>query len=119
MVQQVMYTGAGFARTGTGNGWVRNSSGWNDLLQTISVAANHTYTVTGWIGTSANTLTATSGYGHRGGQAVGEQYFTHLDGYTKVITTVNTGSNTSLVLCAGLWRTATLGRRSTTPPSHR
>ena len=30
-------------------------------------------------------------------------HFTHLDGYTKVMATVNSGSNTSLVLYAGLW----------------
>ncbi|MEZ5135742.1 MAG: hypothetical protein R2699_11980 [Acidimicrobiales bacterium] len=30
-------TGAGLARSGAGNGWVRNSSGWNDVHQTIAV----------------------------------------------------------------------------------
>ena len=95
--------GAGLARTGTGNGWVRNSSGWNDLHQTISVAANHTYTVSAWIRTSANNTDGYFGLRTPGGQVVGEQHFTHLDGYTKVITTVNSSSNTSLVLYAGLW----------------
>ena len=38
--------GAGLARTGTGNGWVRNNTGWNDLHQTIAVAPNRTYAVT-------------------------------------------------------------------------
>ena len=44
----------GLARTGIGNGWVRNTTGWNDLHQTIAVAPNTTYTVSGWVRTSTN-----------------------------------------------------------------
>src|SRR5205085_223073 len=44
----------GLARTGSGNGWARNTSGWNDLHQTIAVEANRTYRITGWLRTSAN-----------------------------------------------------------------
>jgi len=95
--------GAGLARTGTGNGWVRNSSGWNDLHQTITVAANRTHTVSAWIRTSANNADGYLGLRTLGGQVVGEQRFTRLDGYTKVTATVNSGPNTSLVLYAGLW----------------
>ncbi|MCU1449612.1 MAG: putative esterase, partial [Acidimicrobiales bacterium] len=51
--------GAGTARTGTGNGWARNTSGWNDVHQTITVTANRTYTISAWIRTSANN---TDGY---------------------------------------------------------
>lgn len=95
--------GAGLARTGTGNGWVRNTSGWNDIDQTISVTANHTYTVSAWIRTSTNNTDGYFGLRTTGGQVVGEQRFARLDGYTKVTASVNTGSNTSLVLYAGLW----------------
>ena len=95
--------GAGLARTGTGNGWVRNTSGWNDLHQTIGVAANQTYTVSAWIRTSTNNADGYLGLRTAGGQVVGEKKFTRLDGYTKVTATVNSGSNTSLVLYAGLW----------------
>jgi hypothetical protein len=95
--------GAGLARTGTGNGWVRNTSGWNDLHQTFSVTANRTYTVSAWIRTSANNTDGYFGIRTPGGQVVGEKKFTRLDGYTNVTATVNSGSNTSLVIYAGLW----------------
>jgi hypothetical protein len=95
--------GAGLAHTGTGNGWVRNASGWNDLHQTISVAPNTTYNVSAWIRTSANNNDGFLGLRTGGGQVVGEQRFTRLDGYTKVSTTVNSGSHSSLVVYAGLW----------------
>jgi S-formylglutathione hydrolase FrmB len=95
--------GTGQAHGGTGNGWVRNTSGWNDLHQTIGVTANRTYTVSAWIRTSANNTDGYFGLRTPGGQVVGEQKFTRLDTYTKVTATVNSGSNTSLVIYAGTW----------------
>jgi S-formylglutathione hydrolase FrmB len=95
--------GAGFARTGTGNGWVRNASGWNDLHQTIGVQSNRSYTVSAWIRTSANNSSGYFGLRALGGQVVAEQRFYRLDGYTRVTATVNSGSNTTLVLFAGIW----------------
>ncbi len=95
--------GAGLARTGTGNGWVRNTSGWNDVHQTITVTPNTTYTVSAWIRTSANNNDGFMGLRTTGGQVVGEQRFTRLDGYTKVTATVNSGSNSTLVVFTGLW----------------
>jgi S-formylglutathione hydrolase FrmB len=93
----------GLARTGSGNGWVRNTSGWNDLHQTIAVAPNRTYAVTAWIRTSAGNTDGYVGLRTAGGQVVGEQRFGRLDGYTKLTLNVSTGSSTSLVLFAGLW----------------
>jgi S-formylglutathione hydrolase FrmB len=95
--------GAGTAHAGTGNGWVRNTSGWNDLHQTITVTANHTYTVSAWLRTSTNNADGYFGLRTQGGQVVGEQRFGRLDNYTKVTATVNSGSNTTLVVYAGLW----------------
>ena len=95
--------GAGNARTGTGNGWVRHTSGWNDLHQTIGVTPNTTYTVSAWVRTSANNNNGFVGLRTPGGQVVGEQSFARLDGYTKVTSTVNSGSNSSLVFYTGLW----------------
>lgn len=96
-------TGTGLARTGTGNGWVRNSSGWNDLHQTLSVQANRTYKVTAWIRTSSNNSNGYFGLRTASGQVVGEQRFYNLSGYTQVTVNVSSGSNTSLVVYAGLW----------------
>ncbi|WP_205698256.1 alpha/beta hydrolase-fold protein [Conexibacter sp. SYSU D00693] len=95
--------GAGLARTGAGNGWVRGTSGWHDLHQTISVTPGRTYTVSGWIRTSATNANGFFGLRTPGGQVVGEQRFTRLDGYTKVSATVSSGSSSSLVVFAGLW----------------
>jgi len=95
--------GAGLAHTGTGNGWVRNSSGWNDIHQTIGVASNTTYSVSAWIRTSANNTDGYFGLRTTGGQVVGEQKFTRLDNYTRVTATVSSGANTTLVAYAGLW----------------
>ena len=95
--------GAGLARTGTGNGWVRNSSGFNDIHQTISVATNHSYRVSAWIRTSANNADGYMGLRTLGGQVLGEARYGRLDGYTNVTTTVNSGANTSLVVYTGLW----------------
>lgn len=95
--------GGGFSRTGVGNGWARNTSGWNDLHQTLSVSPNRTYRVTGWIRTSANNADGYFGLRTGSGQVVGEKRFGNLGGYTQVTVDVASGSNTSLVLYAGLW----------------
>jgi S-formylglutathione hydrolase FrmB len=94
---------AGLARSGANNGWVRNTSGFNDVHQTLTVTANRTYTVSAYIRTSANNADGYLGLRTTGGQVVGETRFTRLDGYTKVTATVNSGANTTLVLYAGLW----------------
>jgi S-formylglutathione hydrolase FrmB len=95
--------GAGLARTGTGNGWARNTSGWNDLHQTISVTANRTYTISAWVRTSANNTDGYFGLRTIGGQVLGERRFGRLDGYTNLSVSVNTGAQTSVVIYAGLW----------------
>ena len=93
----------GLAHTGTGNGWARSTSGWNDLHQTIAVQANRTYRVTGWLRTSANDTDGYFGLRTPAGQVVGERRVGPLAGYTQVTFTVNSGANTSLVAYAGTW----------------
>jgi S-formylglutathione hydrolase FrmB len=95
--------GGGLAHSGTGNGWARNTSGWNDLHQTLAVGANRSYRVTAWIRTSANNTDGYVGLRTTSGQVVGEQKFTSLGGYTQLTVTVASGANTSLVVYAGLW----------------
>lgn len=97
--------GGGLARTGTGNGWARNSSGWNDLHQTLAVAPDRTYRVTAWIRTSANNQNGYLGLRTTSGQVVGETRFANLGAYTQVTATASSGANTSLVVYAGLWAT--------------
>ncbi|HEY3141114.1 MAG TPA: alpha/beta hydrolase-fold protein [Acidimicrobiales bacterium] len=95
--------GGGQSHTGAGNGWARNTSGWNDLHQTLAVAPNRTYKVTGWIRTSANNQDGYFGLRATSGQVAGETRFAALGSYTQVIATVSSGSNTSLVVFAGMW----------------
>ncbi len=94
---------AGLARTGNGNGWVRNNRGWNDFHQTVSVTPNKTYKVTGWIRTSANNTDGYFGLRTTSGNVVGEKKFGKFGGYTQVDVTVNSGPNSQLVVYAGLW----------------
>jgi hypothetical protein len=95
--------GAGNGHTGTGNGWARNTSGWNDVHQVITVTPNRTYTVTAWIRTSANNTDGYLGLRTSGGQVLGEQRFGSFGGYTKLTVSVNTGAQTSVEIYAGLW----------------
>ncbi len=95
--------GAGLARTGTGNGWVRNNTGWNDIHQTINVATNRVYRVTAWVRTSANNASGYFGLRTLGGQVLGERQFGSLGGYTQLTVDVNSGGNSSVVLYGGLW----------------
>lgn len=94
---------ANLARTGAANGWARNTSGWNDLHQTIAVQANRTYRVTGWIRTSANNTDGYFGLRTGGGQVLGERKFGNFPGYTQVTLDVASGANTSLEVYGGLW----------------
>jgi S-formylglutathione hydrolase FrmB len=95
--------GAGNARTGAGNAWVRNTSGWNDIHQSFTVTPNTNYTVSAWIRTSANNTDGYFGLRTTGGQVLSEQKFGNLPGYTKITVTANSGSNTTLALYGGLW----------------
>lgn len=93
----------GLAHGGSGNAWVRNTSGWNDVDQTLGVQTNRTYRVTGWIRTSANNSDGYFGLRTTSGQVVGERKYQRLDGYTQISIDVNSGSSTQLVVYAGLW----------------
>jgi S-formylglutathione hydrolase FrmB len=95
--------GAGLAHTGTGNGWARNTSGFNDIHQTISVTANRTYTITAWVRTSTNNTGGYFGLRTTSGTVLGEQQFGRLDAYTQLTVTVNSGNQTSVVIYTGLW----------------
>lgn len=95
--------GGGLSRSGVGNGWIRNGSGWNDIHQRVNVNANRNYRVTGWIRTSANNTDGYFGVRSTGGAVVGERKYGRFDGYTMIQFDVNTGGNTQLDVYAGLW----------------
>jgi S-formylglutathione hydrolase FrmB len=95
--------GLGNAHSGANNGWVRNTSGWSDVHQTVSVAANTNYTLTGWVRTSANNNAGYFGVRTTSGAVLGEQEYNALSGYTLLTVHLNTGSNTSVQVYGGLW----------------
>jgi hypothetical protein len=96
--------GLGNARTGSNNGWVRKNSGWNDLHQTISVARDTNYTLSGWIRTSANNANGYFGVRKPGGGAVvKEKKYGNYPGYTQVTVSFNSGTNSTLEVFGGLW----------------
>ncbi len=88
--------GLGNAHTGSGNGWVRNNAGWNDIEQTATVAPNTNYTLTGWVRTSADNTDGYLGVRNLGGKVIGEQKFGSLSGYAKLTVHLNTGNNTTV-----------------------
>ncbi|WP_436698460.1 hypothetical protein [Nocardioides sp. BYT-33-1] len=100
--------GLGNARTGTGNGWVRNTEDWNDIHQTISVAPNTDYTLTGWVRTSASNENGYFGVRTVDDAVIGEKKFGRLNGYTQLSVSFNSGDRTRVEVYGGVhptwWR---------------
>ena len=92
-----------FAHAGTGNAWVRNDTDWNDVHQTIAVVPNRVYQLTGWVRTSDNNTDGYFGLRTSAGDVIGEHHLESFGDYTRLVVTVNSGANTSLVVYAGLW----------------
>ncbi|MCY1074133.1 DUF4185 domain-containing protein [Archangium lansingense] len=94
----------GTARTGQDAGYVRASSGWNALRQSVAVQPYTDYTLRGWVRTSANN---TAGYfGARGvnnGPIVGETPFGASTGYTQLTVSFNSGPHSVLEVYSGMW----------------
>lgn len=93
----------GNAHTGANNGWVRNTTGWNDIDQTVSVAPNTNYTLTGWVRTSGNDSAGYFGVRDLGGNVIGEDEYNSLPGYTQLTVHLNTGNNSYVEVYGGLW----------------
>jgi hypothetical protein len=95
--------GLGNSFSGVNNGWVNNTTGWNDIDQTVPVAANTEYTLTGWLRTSANNSAGYFGVRDASGNVIGEDEYNSLNGYTQLTVSLNTGNNTTVVVYGGLW----------------
>lgn len=95
--------GLGNAHTGTSNGWVRNTTGWNDIHQDVAVAPNTNYTLTGWIRTSGNNSAGYFGVRDLSTNVIGETEYNSLPGYTQLTVHLNTGNNTQVEVYGGLW----------------
>jgi hypothetical protein len=98
--------GLGLARTGVANGWVRNTSGWNDLHQPVVLTPGVRYRLSGWLRSSGTT---TEGYfGVRlpdGAGVVAERKYGSLPGYTR-LTVEFTATAARAEVFAGLWAVA-------------
>lgn len=98
----------GNAHSGSNNAWLRSTTGWNAVKQTIAVAPNHNYRLTGWVRTSSN---QNNGYfGVRAvnnGPVVQETQFGSLPGYTQLTVNFNSGNNSLVDIYGGFWAPGT------------
>jgi S-formylglutathione hydrolase FrmB len=85
------------------NGWVRNTNGWNDIDQTVTVQPNTNYTLTGWLRTSSNNDAGYFGVRDTNGNVISEDEYNSLPGYTQLTVQFNSASNTRVVVYGGVW----------------
>lgn len=105
----------GFEHSGRGNGWVRNTSGWNAINNLINVEPNSECSVTAWLRTSD---TLTDGYmsvrPYNGDGSVGSVINEikligagapnpQNRGYNLYTLNFNPGNNNKVLFYAGLW----------------
>ena len=95
--------GLGNQHTGTGNGWVRYVSGWNDIHQDVAVAPNTDYTLTGWIRTSSNNTDGYFGVRDMQTNVISEQKYGNLPGYTELTVNFNSGDRSEVEVYGGVW----------------
>lgn len=95
----------GWAHSGANNAYIRTNTGdWNAFKQVVPVRPNTTYTLSGWIRTSA-----TFGNGFLGArsdissQVLTQTWFGSTGAWTQVSMTVNSGANDFLTVYAGYW----------------
>ncbi len=59
--------------------------------------------MTGWLRTSSNNNAGYFGVRDRSGNVISEDECNSLPGYTRLTVTLNTGSNSTVVVYGGLW----------------
>jgi hypothetical protein len=94
--------GLGNGHSGANNAWLRSSSGTNTATQTIAVAPNHMYRLTGWVRTSANMNNGTLGVrGVNGGAVIQQTAFGAHTTYAQVTVNFNSGANSLIDVYGG------------------
>ncbi|RYZ36346.1 MAG: DUF4185 domain-containing protein [Myxococcaceae bacterium] len=97
----------GSARTGQDNGFVRGSSGWSALKQSVVVQPYTDYTLKGWLRASPNTSRGSFGVRAAGnGPILGESSFGSLTAWTERSVTFNSGANSVVEVYGGVWADA-------------
>lgn len=89
--------------SGDDNGFARYNAGWQDVHQTIAVAPNTSYRLTGWVRTSANSDNGFFGVRDPGGAVISEAHFTSVAAWTRYTVDFSTGSRSSVVVYGGVW----------------
>jgi hypothetical protein len=75
---------------------------WSDIVQTISVTPNTTYTLSSFVQTDgAFPAQGSMGIRTPGGAVIAQQSYGQMTNYTQLTTTFNSGSNTSVVIFCG------------------
>jgi len=102
--------GLGQQFDGRNNGFTWSTGGnWNALLQTVPVAPNTWYVLSGWVRTSSNISIGYFGARQSGiWPPPGEVHFGNTNGrYQNVVSTFNSGDHTAVTVYCGLWGTGT------------
>jgi hypothetical protein len=89
--------------SGDNNAFARYNSGWQDVHQTVPVAANTAYQLTGFIRTSPNSDNGFLGARTTGGAVISEAHYTAIGPWTRIVVNFTSGANTNVVVYAGVW----------------
>ncbi|MFC5649940.1 DUF4185 domain-containing protein [Paenibacillus solisilvae] len=90
------------SRAGSSNVWLRNTTGWNAITQTVPVEANTEYSLTGFVKTSQNNNAGYFGVRGAAGNILKETKFERYDNYTKLNVRFNSGSNSEVKIFTGM-----------------
>ncbi|WP_221341703.1 DUF4185 domain-containing protein [Nonomuraea endophytica] len=85
------------------NAFARYNRGWHDLYQTVSVAPNTRYVLTGWLRTSGNNDNGFFGVRDPGGPPFSETNFRAVGQWTRHQVAFDSGPRTSVEVFAGIW----------------
>ncbi|WP_188454905.1 DUF4185 domain-containing protein [Virgibacillus oceani] len=93
----------GNSRGGSNNVFLRNTSGWNGITQSVQVEKNTVYELTGFVKTSQNNNAGYFGVRGENGDIIKETKFERNDNYTKQTIRFNSGDNESVTVFTGMW----------------
>ncbi|HEX4679599.1 MAG TPA: DUF4185 domain-containing protein [Gaiellaceae bacterium] len=94
--------GLGNGHSGANNAWLRSTKGTNTVTQTIAVAPNHSYQLTGWVRTATNVSNGTFGVrAVNGGAVIQQTAFGAKASYTQLTVTFNSGNNSLVDVYGG------------------
>ncbi len=94
---------SGTSRAGSNNAWLRHTSGWNAITQTVPVEKNTDYKLDGFVRTSQNNDDGYFGVRDSEGSVLEETKFERHDNYSKLTVRFNSGENESLTVFTGMW----------------